>query len=124
MVEKQPNNPQIRSGEQPSGYTIRARKEHLVKIHGTYYCLVSHEEIGDLIGNLMQLCDLMGDTEQRKAFKSEIKHRTRQWLDDRYWLGGFEKFFGYKLEESDTMTRRYYLALLIAHLTLHKGVRG
>jgi hypothetical protein len=58
------------------------------------FVLVSHQELDTLVGRLMQLCDLTGDTEQRKALKDEIKHRSRDWLDDLYEQSGYDKWSG------------------------------
>lgn len=61
---------------------------------GAVYVPVSHEEIGNLIGRLMQMCDLLGDVEQRRALKSTIKQITREWLDSEYDLLGYDKWAG------------------------------
>lgn len=61
-----------------------------------YYVAVSHQELDYLIGRLMQICDLTGDLEQRTALKSEIKHRSRDWLDDLYSESGYDKWSGLK----------------------------
>jgi hypothetical protein len=58
------------------------------------FVLVSHRELDGLVGRLMQLCDLTGDTEQRRALKDEIKHRSRDWLDDLYNQSGYDKWTG------------------------------
>lgn len=60
----------------------------------SYYTLVSHSEIDGLIGRLMQMCDLIGDVEQRKALKDTIKKLTRDWLDDLYTDSGYDKWDG------------------------------
>ena len=71
-----------------------AKFEPIVKNRDTYYVLVSHRELDSLIGRLMQMCELTGDTEQRKALKDEIKQRSRQWLDDLYRDSGYDKWSG------------------------------
>lgn len=53
------------------------------------YVPISHHEIDGLIGRLMQICDIMGDSTQRDAVKAEIKQRTRSWLDDGYYTLGY-----------------------------------
>ena len=59
-----------------------------------YYVLVSHSELDTLVGRLMQMCDLTGDMEQRKALKSTIKTITREWLDELYQESGCDKWDG------------------------------
>jgi len=54
------------------------------------FVLISHEGLNHLVGNLLQMCDLTGDTEQRQAMKSEIKQRCRKWLNDEYWNAGYD----------------------------------
>lgn len=72
----------------------RPKRCRLVKIENSYFVPVSHQELDNLIGRLMQMCDLMSDPEQRKALKDEIKQRTRAWLDDTYSSYGYDKFEG------------------------------
>lgn len=55
---------------------------------------VNHKDLDDLIGRLMQMCELTGDVEQRRALKSEIKLRSRDWLDGLYSSTGYDKFTG------------------------------
>jgi hypothetical protein len=59
-----------------------------------YAVLVSHQELDNLIGRLMQMCDLTGDLEQRAALKSTIKQTSRDWLDTLYDDAGYERFTG------------------------------
>lgn len=59
-----------------------------------YYVLISHAELDGLVGRLMQMCDLTGDLEQRKALKDTIKKTSRDWLDDVYSDSGYEKYTG------------------------------
>lgn len=66
----------------------------LIKTKGAYYVPVSHLELDGLIGRLMHLCELMGDNVQREAMKSEIKLRTRSWLDSEYNRAGYDVFNG------------------------------
>jgi hypothetical protein len=61
----------------------------LIAHKDSYYVLISHQELDHLVGRLMQMCDVMGDKEQRDAVKSEIKYRTREWLDDKYAMAGY-----------------------------------
>lgn len=81
-------------GSPPDSPVNWGKQRQLVKVGETYYTLISHEEIDGLIGTLMQMCDLMGDVEQRNALKSEIKQRTRRWMDDQYWCSGYDKNTG------------------------------
>lgn len=71
------------SGDLPDGVT-------------SVFVLVSHRELDGLVGRLMQICDLTGDVQQRKALKDEIKHRCRNWLDDIYEESGYDKWTGIK----------------------------
>ena len=59
-----------------------------------YAVPVSHKELDSLIGRLMQMCDLIGDVEQRTALKSTIKQINRDWLDNLYEESGYERFTG------------------------------
>lgn len=63
-----------------------------------YAVLVSHQELDNLVGRLMQMCDLTGDLEQRKALKDTIKQISRDWLDGLYEDSGYDKWTG-KLDE-------------------------
>lgn len=54
-----------------------------------YYVLVSHQELDDLIGQLMHMFELNGDVEQRNALKRETKWKCRDWLDDLYEESGY-----------------------------------
>jgi hypothetical protein len=60
----------------------------------SYYVYVSHMELDNLVGRLMQMCDLIGDKEQRTALKDTIKRINRDWLDDLYDESGYERFSG------------------------------
>lgn len=53
------------------------------------YVMVSHQELDDLIARLMHLAELDSDKEHRTALKGEIKHRTRNWLDQLYENSGY-----------------------------------
>jgi len=66
----------------------------LIRWQEGYYVLASHRELDDLVGSLMQMCELMGDKEQRDALKREIKQRARNWLDIEYQKAGYDKFTG------------------------------
>lgn len=66
------------------------KKEHC------YFVPVSHYQLDHLIGRLMQMCELTGDIEQRKALKDEIKLRARAWLNDLYTSAGYDSFEGTK----------------------------
>jgi len=55
---------------------------------------VAHDDLDSLIGRLMQMCDLIGDQEQRKALKDTIKGISREWLDGIYSDSGYEKWTG------------------------------
>ena len=60
----------------------------------SFYVLVSHSELDNLISRLMQMCELMGDSVQREALKQEIKSRSRFWLDELYKWSGYDTFAG------------------------------
>ena len=60
----------------------------------TIYVTTSHRELDSLIGRLMQMCDLIGDLEQRKALKDTIKQICRDWMNDNYESAGYDKFEG------------------------------
>lgn len=60
---------------------------------------VNHDELDNLIGRLMQICDLTGDVEQRKALKDTIKQTTRRWLDNAFMDRGYTMYVG--LQEKD-----------------------
>ena len=62
----------------------------------TVSVLVTHSELDTLVGRLMQMCDLIGDIEQRKALKDTIKQISRDWLDDLYDQSGYDKYTGLK----------------------------
>jgi len=57
---------------------------------------ISHSELDTLVGRLMQMCDLTGDKEQRKALKDTIKLTCRDWLDQVYDMKGYDKWTGVK----------------------------
>ena len=63
-------------------------------IEGSYFVAISHRELGNLVGNLMGLIDIVGNPEQSRALKDEIKHRCRNWLDDHYEMAGYDKWQG------------------------------
>ena len=50
-----------------------------------------HGDLGNLIGRLMQMADLMGDTAQREAVKRTIKRESRDWLDGIYNEAGYKE---------------------------------
>lgn len=45
----------------------------------------------------MQMCDLIGDVEQRNALKDTIKRNCRDWLDDEYANRGYDKYEGARI---------------------------
>lgn len=59
---------------------------------GTISVTVSHLELGNLVGELMQMCELNGDVEQRDALKRTIKQISRNWLDDIYEEAGYSNY--------------------------------
>lgn len=65
---------------------------NLIEKDGSLYVPVSHKQLDDLIGRLMQMCDLTGDLEQRKALKDTIKNISRRWLDSLYEDGGYHNY--------------------------------
>lgn len=50
---------------------------------------VNHAHLDSLIGSLLHLCDLIGG-QQGEALKSEIKNRSRAWLNDQYHIAGYK----------------------------------
>jgi len=56
------------------------------------YVPISHAELDNLLGSLLHLMDLNSDTQFREAMKSEIKQRTRQWLDNEYSSIGYRNY--------------------------------
>lgn len=60
----------------------------------SYAVPLDHDELDSLVGRLMQMCDLIGDVEQRKALKDTIKRTCRDWLDDMYQEAGYDKWGG------------------------------
>ena len=80
----------------PAKRLIAMKPAHrvLVDADGAYYVPISHQELDNLVGRLMQMCDLTGDQEQRVALKSTIKQITRDWLDDEYKMNGYDKWDG------------------------------
>ena len=79
---------------------LSEEKTPLIQVQGSdgdyFYTAVpvSHKELDDLIGRLMQMCDLIGDVQQRKALKDTIKRITREWLDSRYENLGYDRWQG------------------------------
>lgn len=69
---------------------------------------ISHQQVNSLIGQLMQMCDLIGDVEQRKALKDTIKRITRDWLDAEYTDAGYDRFGGANGKELKTVDAFYY----------------
>ena len=63
-------------------------------IEGSYFVAVSHRELDNLVGSLMQLIDIVGSQEQSRALKTEVKQRSRNWLDDLYQMAGYDKWAG------------------------------
>jgi hypothetical protein len=66
----------------------------LIKFNEGFSVPISHVELDTLVGRLMQVCDLTGDMEQRRALKSELKHRCRSWLNDIYQEAGYDDHQG------------------------------
>lgn len=66
----------------------------LVKLggDGRIAVTVSHLELGNLIGELMRMCELNGDIEQREALKRTIKEISRGWLDGIYEEAGYSNY--------------------------------
>lgn len=52
---------------------------------------VDHMDLGNLIGRLMRMADIMGDVEQRRAVKDTIKREARDWLNDIYDEAGYRE---------------------------------
>lgn len=55
---------------------------------------INHRDVDSLVGRLMQMCDLIGDPEQRSALKDTIKRHCRDWLDEEYEVMGYDRFSG------------------------------
>lgn len=64
------------------------------EVPGSFAVYVHHGHLDHLVGRLMQMCDLIGDIEQRGALKDTIKKISRDWLDDMYEESGYQKFEG------------------------------
>jgi len=64
----------------------------LIENGGRYYVLVSHQELDNLIANLMHVAELNSDREYREALKGELKIRSRNWLDNLYEESGFSHY--------------------------------
>lgn len=56
------------------------------------YVMISHQELNDLIAQLMHIAELDSDKEHREALKGELKYRVRSWLDEQYREAGYEKY--------------------------------
>jgi len=69
---------------------------------------ISHKQLDTLVGRLMQMCDLIGDTQQRKALKDTIKQNCRDWLDDEYTDAGYDRFGGDNGKKLKTVNADYY----------------
>lgn len=69
---------------------------------------VNHKQLNSLIGRLMQMCELIGDTEQRKALKDTIKQHCRDWMDSEYEDAGYDIFGGANGKELKTVDAFYY----------------
>ena len=67
-------------------------RKSLIEEQGGYYVTISHKELDSLVGNLMHLCDLNSDAVYREALKSEVKQRSRNWLDEQYALSGYKNY--------------------------------
>lgn len=67
---------------------VELPKKPLIEDDG-YFVLVSHRELDNLIGRMMQVFELNGDVEQRNALKQETKWRCREWLDEIYRDSGY-----------------------------------
>lgn len=68
---------------------------------------IHHGDLDHLIGRLMQMCDLIGDVEQRSALKSTIKQINREWLDSLYEESGYGRFDGLKKNVEPVVIPRY-----------------
>lgn len=67
-------------------------RKKLIEDGDSFYVTISHKELDSLIGNLMHLCDLNSDSVYREALKSEIKMRSRRWLDEEYEDAGYRNY--------------------------------
>lgn len=91
MSDRKPKNIDRALARRKIAYTNNGDLPDGIK---SYYVLVSHQEFDSLVGRYMQMCDLIGDIEQRKALKDTIKRIGRDWLDDLYQESGYDKFTG------------------------------
>lgn len=80
---------QVVSGSEHSDY-VETNERVLEKVGECYYVPVSHYELDGLVGQVMQICDIVGDNSQGKALKSQVKHIIRGWLDDHYRILGYQ----------------------------------
>lgn len=72
-------------------------KNFIVDTKDGSYVIVSHHELDSLVGRLMQMCDLIGDLEQKNALKNTIKNICREWLDTEYESTGYDRWTGAKV---------------------------
>ncbi len=75
-------------------YWLRLVEIERVTQPHSIYVTVSHSELDGLVGRMMQMCDLIGDPQQRKALKDTIKRNCRDWMNDQYESAGYDQFGG------------------------------
>lgn len=66
--------------------------QRLIVLDDGDYVAVHHGHLDRLIGSVMAILDMNGDSVQREAQKSEIKMRIRQWLTDQYDNAGYQDY--------------------------------
>jgi len=59
-----------------------------------YAVYIHHGHLDHLVGRMMQMCDLIGDVNQRDALKDTLKRISRDWLDDMFEESGYQKYEG------------------------------
>lgn len=69
---------------------------------------INHGQLNSLIGRLMQMCDLIGDTKQRKALQDTIKEICRDWMDAEYVDAGYDRYGGAEGKNLKTVDAFYY----------------
>jgi len=85
----------------------------LETVHGDFVTSVAinHEHMDSLIGRLMQMCDLTGDLEQRKALKDTIKQICREWLNSEYEICRYDRWAGAAPGTRTVEAKRYQIEM-------------
>lgn len=69
-----------------------AHEDRLIIREDGDFVAIHHGHLDNLVGSVMAVLDMNGDTVQRDAQKSEIKMRIRDWLNEQYRLCGYEEY--------------------------------